>query len=633
MMNRLEILKKDIIAELKNCFLALIGTKVDPLRCEIFTNDSLLIILRALQVESVALYMIHDGKQQFDKEGEAFANGKQSQGPSFISVKKYEDIMLNNEVFCKPFQSLGFEHYDSLLFLRTGNKLLGFIAIMDQTNLVLEQMKTNHLKAIADEYALLLEKSKELLRMATEESKYKRLFKATEQFHSSMNMDALLGEIIVTLQEVYPAFSYYLLLSNDNHSHNGLPIKDLEYDSENTTALQAYATGAIQFEESAVWDRSVIYAPIKGKQGVYGVLQVIAPDTPVFPKDEVEFITLLAHTAGSALENTQLYQQSKKLVSDLQLINETSHCLNSNLRLAETISYMSEQITQSFDAQEVGFILQPPNQEKVDILPGSSMFFFSNQGKLYIDYIMVRLEEENDALFIGDVNIPGDSDVLQYRSIMAIPMEQNADLKGFAIVLHKEPYFFPFESFKLLQSLIHHSALAFTNSMLREKLENMIITDHLTKLHSRNYFDEVIQDSMRKDKQGTFILIDIDNFKIINDTFGHQVGDEVLIQVSNLIRDNIRESDIGARWGGEEFAIYLPKVPVRMGIGIAERLVEKAAECSEPRITISCGVSYWKEERIDTYKYLFKRADEALYLAKDTGKNKVVTQNDCMRVS
>jgi diguanylate cyclase (GGDEF)-like protein len=632
-MNRLETLKRDLIIELKDCFLDLIDTETDPLCFTLFIKKSLSIILRVFEVESVALYMNHDGKQQYDKEGEAFANGVRTTGPSFISVKKYEDIMGNNEILRKPFELSGFEQYDFLICLRTSNELLGFISITDRTYSAIKQIKAEHLKAIVDEYASLLEKSKKLFRMVTEENKYKQLFRVTEKFHSSMNMDALLGEIILTLQEVYPAFSYYLLLSNDNHSHEELPIKDLEYDSENITALQAYVTGTIQFEDSIIGERSVIYAPLKGKQGVYGVLQVIAPNTLVFPKNEVEFITLLAHTAGSALENAQLYQQSKKLVSDLQLINETSHSLNSNLRLAETISYMSEQITRSFDAQEVGFVLQTPNQEKAKVLPGSSPFFFSKQAKLYIDYLMARLEKEKDSLFIGDLNIPNIINDVRYRSVMAIPMEQSEDLKGFAIALNQEPYFFTFESFKLLQSLIHHSTLAFTNSMLREELENMIITDHLTKLHSRNYLDEVIQDSMREDKQGTFILIDIDNFKIINDTYGHQIGDEVLIQVSNLIKDNIRESDVGARWGGEELAIYLPKVSVSVGVRIAERLVEKVAECSEPHITVSCGVSYWKKERLDTYKYLFKRADEALYLAKGTGKNKVVTQNDCIRVS
>ena len=463
--------------------------------------------------------------------------------------------------------------------------------------------------------------------------RYQQLYYATEKFHSTLDNNVVLGEILRTLQDVFPTYSYYLLLSQDNHTQGELPIMDLEYDSENVTAINAYVSGSIQMEISSVEKSSILYAPLKGKQGVYGVLQIIAPNTIEFPNDEIEFITLLAHAAGNALENAQLYQQSKQVISDLKLINETSHRLNSNLRLAETMTYMSKQIKRSFKAQEVGFFLLMDDQERPRELPGSTPFFLSKQARVYIDYIKDKLQEENESLFIGDLNLPIIGDTPSFHSIMAIPMTQSPNVKGFSIVMHQQSYFFSFEIFKLLQELVHHSSLALTNSMLREELEKMVITDHLTKLHSRKFLDEKVQRSMLEDEEGTFILLDIDNFKEINDTFGHQVGDEILIQVANLIKGNIRGNDVGARWGGEELALYLPKVTLEAGVAIAERLVGRVANASNPHITVSCGVSYWNRERLDSYNYLFKRADEALYIAKSTGKNKVVTQRDSSRAS
>nr|WP_285842818.1 GGDEF domain-containing protein [Metabacillus litoralis] len=182
--------------------------------------------------------------------------------------------------------------------------------------------------------------------------------------------------------------------------------------------------------------------------------------------------------------------------------------------------------------------------------------------------------------------------------------------------------------FKLLQSLIHHSTLALSNSLLREELETLVKTDQLTQLYSRNYMNNCIENSMKADRQGTFLLIDIDNFKGVNDTFGHQVGDEVLVQVANIIKSNSREHDIGARWGGEELAVYLPQVDLEAGTAIAERIVKKVAENTNPSVTISCGVSYWIAENERNYNQLFSRADKALYVAKNLGKNQVIVQDD-----
>ena len=457
--------------------------------------------------------------------------------------------------------------------------------------------------------------------------KYKKLFQISERFHSTLNVDTLLGELFVTLKEEYPDYSYCLFLSLESYNHSDLPILELEYDSENMAVITAYESGEIQFESSDLPRHAALYAPLKGTSGVYGVMQVIAPDVTEFPAGEAEFIGLLSECAGRALGNAQFHQQSQKTISDLQLINKTSHQLNSNQPLIETMTFMSEQIKSSFEAQEVGFFLFTKNQLKAKVLPGSTPFFFTQQARIYIDYIKGKFQQNNEPLFIGDFNLPSYHSTA-FHSVMAVPVVVSKKLKGFSIIMHPDPFYFTFEAFKLLQSLVHHSSLALTNALLRNQLEKLVITDHLTKLYSRKFLDEKIQQSMDKDVEGTFIIMDIDNFKEINDTYGHQIGDLILVQVANFIKGNIRQSGIGARWGGEELAIYLPDIPLETGVMIAERILNKVSESSDPHITISCGVSYWKREFQDSYEYLFKRADEALYRAKHTGKNKVVIQGD-----
>ncbi|KPC99676.1 putative diguanylate cyclase YdaM [Geobacillus sp. BCO2] len=182
--------------------------------------------------------------------------------------------------------------------------------------------------------------------------------------------------------------------------------------------------------------------------------------------------------------------------------------------------------------------------------------------------------------------------------------------------------------FKLLESLIQHSTLAFMNAMLREELEKMVVTDYLTKLHTRRYLDERIQQSMGTDASGAFMLLDIDNFKQINDVYGHQTGDEVLVQVAETMRANIRDSDVAARWGGEELAVYLPNVPLSDAVAVARRIMEKVREQTIPAVTVSCGISWWGHAGFQDAEQLFKRLTPRFIWRKEKGKNCIFVHDD-----
>ena len=631
--NKEQLRKIDL---LKSFFFDLLTNEKNSYNFHSLIGDFIHGLKHQLQAKNVELYLYNKWKEVYILE-QTTEEGKEKTEKHVVSKDKCLEIqnehIIKEDKYVIPLQDFykkNVQDQGFILLLKKPSDLstiFGWLQITFEKAYIEEhkQELIDFLKEISLEASKFLDSWKRFYGSSDDESRYEQLYRVTAKFHSSMNMDDVLAEVINTLREVYPVFEYYLLLSHENKNHKGLPIKELRYGSDavNPAASQAYLTGSVQFEDSLVDGRSVLYAPLKGKQGIYGVLQVVAPNSLVFPKQEVGFIELLANTAGNALENAQLYQQSKRLISDLQLINKTSHRLNLNLRLSETIKYMSEQIKTSFHAQEVGFVIFEKNGE-YEVLQGSTDYFISEKSNEFLKVINQKIKREEDSLFIGDMKTDSDFSNEKFRSLMAVPMIQNGLLKGAVYVLHQESYYFTFESFKLLQSLIHHSTLAFTNSMLREELEKLVITDHLTKLYSRNYLDEQIHLSMKEDAYGSFLLIDIDDFKSINDSYGHQVGDEVIVQVAEIIKNNIREFDIGARWGGEELAVYLPRTDLEIGIKVAERLKKKVAEGTDPKITISCGVAFWSKERKDSVKQLFNRADEALYKAKENGKNQVV---------
>ncbi|WP_175990670.1 sensor domain-containing diguanylate cyclase [Bacillus sp. Marseille-Q1617] len=461
-----------------------------------------------------------------------------------------------------------------------------------------------------------------VLNVYEEERRYRELFKVTEVFHSNRDVQTLLVQIIETLGEVFPQDTFQILLSNDRYEFGSLPIKCFDFEKANPFAMQAFVNGNIELDEE-----SRLYAPLRGKQGIYGVLEVVTGAHMLFTEPKIEFIKLLAYTAGSALENAKLYEQSKRLISDLQLINETSHQLNLESRLSDTLLFLKKQIQRSFHPSAIGFVLNEKNESV--ILEQSSTGFFTEEGQKYISYVKDRINKERDSIFLGDV-----SDRIaapDYLSLMAVPMTQNEKLIGFCVVLHTEAYMFSFDMYKLLQSFIHHSALAITNATLREELEHLVITDHMTKLYARHYLDEKMEAAMKKDELGTLLLIDIDDFKSVNDNYGHQIGDEVLIQVADLLKDQAGESGLAARWGGEEMAVYLPLVERKAALAIAEAIVEVTAFKTQPRVTLSCGLSSWGKHDSagpESVKELVKKADEALYIAKNHGKNQVVEDLD-----
>lgn len=473
-------------------------------------------------------------------------------------------------------------------------------------------------------YNILSEKSN-YVQTTEKANKYELMYRVTKKFHSTMNPTDVLAEVVNTIQSIYPEFTCNLFLSRDYKNEKKLPVKELIYNEEfaDKLSVQAFLTGEMKVEQNRKKHRSHLFAPLRGKQGIYGVLQIKVHHILEFQADDRDFIRILADTAGNALENAQLYQQSNQLISDLQLINEITHKLNTNLRLSDTANYLKEQLMHSFQVEEIAFILFHEENSGYTLLEESSPFFHGESLQWFNQEIFPAIKKEKEAIFVGDFSKKYPTCNIDLKSVMIMPMIQSDQLKGVIIILHHQPNFFSFDDFKLMRSIVHHSTLAFVNSLLQEQLEKSVITDYLTKLYSRKYLDEKCNAHLQKGKQGVFLLIDIDDFKQINDSFGHEVGDELIIQVANIIRKNIEEPGFAARWGGEELAVYLPEMDIEEGMQIASQLVICIEEKTNPRITVSIGIAYWHQINPEKMQTIFDRADRSLYEAKRLGKNGV----------
>jgi len=162
---------------------------------------------------------------------------------------------------------------------------------------------------------------------------------------------------------------------------------------------------------------------------------------------------------------------------------------------------------------------------------------------------------------------------------------------------------------------------------MNQRLVEMATTDALTGAFNRRRFYELLDDELqRQARYGnvfSLIMLDIDHFKRVNDTYGHSVGDEVLKGVAEVVRDHLRANDRLTRWGGEEFIVLTPSTGAGDALALAERLRERVADWVFPTagsVTVSLGVAEHRDD--ESGDEVINRADAALYRAKENGRDR-----------
>ncbi len=171
-----------------------------------------------------------------------------------------------------------------------------------------------------------------------------------------------------------------------------------------------------------------------------------------------------------------------------------------------------------------------------------------------------------------------------------------------------------------------------------KRLRQLSVTDGLTELFNHRHIHELLQEEFeRSNRSGEPIavsMLDLDHFKRVNDTHGHPTGDVILYETAQILRDTAREIDMPGRYGGEEFIVILPNTTEDAAAHLAERIRQRVLdhvfrdEDTEVHMTLSCGVASFPGEGIDSPESLLKRADEALYAAKEGGRNRMVRASE-----
>lgn len=459
-----------------------------------------------------------------------------------------------------------------------------------------------------------------------EERRRDILFDVMRRLNDHIDVENVLSEVLDSLEQLYPVCRADLFLSQDYNSHNE-KVKPLAFHLTNMDLCkQAFLEG--QIRDSRADGRHQLAIPLSGKQGVYGVLRLDLPENE-FDEADIRFLSLLAAAAGTAFEKAKLHEQANVLIGELRLINELTQRLNRSLKLTDTMEFASAELLNIFQADYCciyqydmtcnRFIVLSANVPEMN---GES-FSIDNGfcGVLWSTKEPIILSDYRSATPVTSQLM----DITGSRSLLASPLILNGDVIGAVMIATREANHFSYDNYKLLQVLSAHLGLAMSNATLHAEVRRMVITDNLTGLFARHYLNERIGRKQMRDSSGSLIVVDIDHFKKVNDTFGHQVGDDILTQVSGIIRTSIRDSDIAARWGGEELAIYLPLLSLEQTERVAERIRLRVESETNPQVTVSCGIAEWRstDEKVSV-ESLFYKADMALYDAKRLGRNRIV---------
>jgi diguanylate cyclase (GGDEF)-like protein len=339
-----------------------------------------------------------------------------------------------------------------------------------------------------------------------------------------------------------------------------------------------------------------------------------------------------------AVDNNPSIPQYEKQIFDLKQLFEISKSLNSTLDYNILIDSILLICMAQLKVLKVGLFVQKHldstefslhrnytgfeiDREQIYAIPEnhSLIRFFSDQ---YNCYTLDEIREKG-------VSLEGLDAIIKLDPSLLIPLKAKGHINGIIILGERigDGAFDAYEK-EYIISIATMASIAINNAFLFE----MTTTDMMTKLKMKHYFYTIMLERMDTAKRArgfSIIMMDLDFFKNINDTYGHACGDIMLQHVAQIILNSIRSADVAARYGGEEFVVLVSKPGKKLVLEIAERIRATIEASKVPYkdellgITISCGVACYNRKKDLSPNVMIERADQALYKSKQNGRNQV----------
>ncbi len=393
-------------------------------------------------------------------------------------------------------------------------------------------------------------------------------------------------------------------------------IKEFEQSPEEL----GYYRGAVQI-------RSVMIAPVVLIDDVVGVL-VMDKKVGSFQDKDKSIFDEAAHTAGFLLAMLRLYEKARYDVQHLSSIAELAEKLHKRLDLTEILADTIQAFKHFMPCDDISIARVDEFDDIGEVLVSTYIKgrtrFSLNDGLVGFvarhknSIIKDDLSKGNLVAFKKDVKTSN-------ASFVGVPIQQDDEILGVIWLEDHQRRKFNQDDVRILNILSYQLSLAWQRATLYDKVKELSIRDGLTDLYNHRHFQESLEDLLKKVEELVLVLLDIDHFKKINDTYGHQAGDKVLKFLGRLIS----QIGIAARYGGEEFAIIIPKCSLKIGMDKVVRMKDQllkseiGVDQTKIKFTVSVGIAHYPSDA-ETRVELIEKADRALYLAKEQGRDRII---------
>lgn len=379
-----------------------------------------------------------------------------------------------------------------------------------------------------------------------------------------------------------------------------------------------------------------MFLPIISRKKVIGLLVLgDKQNNSMYTLEDINLAERVIKEVATTLEKEFLQDQLKIREQELSLINRLTGVITSSLNIQDVYDAFVGELKEVVEADYTAICVVEDKNIYFAALStdvGSTWHIgqtipMSNTATEWVylnkkPYYEIDLNQ-NKRFWTGEEYIKRG-----IRSILYLPMINKGEVIGVLIIGSKKPNSYNLEQTILMEHLASQIAAPIENSRLFSKAEEVARVDGITGLFNRRHFDERLHSEIdRHSRYGdilSILLLDLDNFKKYNDTYGHLAGDRLLVQAGKIVASAVRSSDLAFRYGGDEFSVILPNSSTMDAFSVAERIREKISFEMTSRqldISISIGIASWPGDG-STLDELCYAADMALYYAKRTGQNR-----------